>query len=183
MLICLFSTKQVSIVKSIWNQHLWDEESRLQSGPGFAPTNLRFSMPQSFRNTGQFVSVFSTWSSPGKEQKFWQLIEYQKLWTSRACPWVRLFLLCQIYLLSEQVGGSSAVFCVCELANRESCLILLAMAGMRPPSCHGHMSQSHGDSAEIMEMLTMCQCVMIFGSLQHSDCNKSLFETHQPYTH
>ena len=89
-------------------QHLWDEERHLQSGPGFASTNLPFSMPQSFQNTGQFVSVFSTWSSPGKEQKFWQLIRNCEV--LRVCPRVRLFLLCQIYLLSEQVGGPSAVF-------------------------------------------------------------------------
>ena len=91
-------------------QHLWDEESRLQSGPGFAPTNLCFSMPQSFRNTGQFVSVFSTWPSPGRNRNFGSSSNIRNCEVSRACPWVRLFLLCQIYLLSEHVGGSSAVF-------------------------------------------------------------------------
>ena len=62
---------------------------------------------------------------------------------SRACPWVRLFLLCQIYLLSEQVGGSSAVF-LCMRASEPRIMPYPTGDGRRAPAilpwAHGPVS-------------------------------------------
>ena len=113
----------------------------------------------------------------GRNRNFGSSSNIRNCDVSRACPWVRLFLLCQIHLLNEQVGGSSAVF-LCMRASEPRIMPYPTGDGRRVPAilpwAHGPVSWgllcNHGNG----------QGVMIFGSLQHSDCNKSLFETHQP---
>ena len=79
----------------------------------------------------------------GRNRNFGSSSNIRNCEVSRACPWVRRFLLCQIYLLSEQVGGSSAVF-LCMRASEPRIMPYPTGDGRRAPAilpwAHGPVS-------------------------------------------